>query len=62
MSKLAFILGFILIYRPGGVMVIVEENEHGDTSSNLGRSWLHFKKYLYALERYETSYPSSNYE
>ena len=24
-----------------GVMVIVEENGHGDTSSNPGRDWLH---------------------
>ena len=26
----------------GGVMVIVVENGHGDTSSNPGRDWLHF--------------------
>ena len=25
-----------------GVMVIVVGNEHGDTSSNPGRDWLHF--------------------
>ena len=25
-----------------GVMVIVVENGHGDTSSNPGRDWLHF--------------------
>ena len=25
-----------------GVMVIVIENGHGDTSSNPGRDWLHF--------------------
>ena len=25
-----------------GVMVIVAENGHGDTSSNSGRDWLHF--------------------
>ena len=25
-----------------GVMVIVAGNGHGDTSSNLGRDWLHF--------------------
>ena len=25
-----------------GVMVIVVENGHGDTSSNPGRGWLHF--------------------
>ena len=25
-----------------GVMVIVVGNGHGDTSSNLGRDWLHF--------------------
>ena len=25
-----------------GVVVIVVENGHGDTSSNLGRDWLHF--------------------
>ena len=25
-----------------GAMVIVVETEHGDTSSNLGRDWLHF--------------------
>ena len=25
-----------------GVMVIVVGNEHGDTSSNPGRGWLHF--------------------
>ena len=25
-----------------GVVVIVVENEHGDTSSNPGRDWLHF--------------------
>ena len=25
-----------------GVMVIFIENAHGDTSSNLGRDWLHF--------------------
>ena len=25
-----------------GVMVIVTENGHGDTSSNSGRDWLHF--------------------
>ena len=25
-----------------GVMVIVEGNGHGDTSSNRGRNWLHF--------------------
>ena len=25
-----------------GVMVIVVGNEHDDTSSNLGRDWLHF--------------------
>ena len=25
-----------------GVMVIVVGNEHGDTSSNLRRDWLHF--------------------
>ena len=25
-----------------GVMVIVIGNEHGDTSSNPGRDWLHF--------------------
>ena len=25
-----------------GVMVIVTENGHGDTSSNPGRDWLHF--------------------
>ena len=27
-----------------GVMVIVEENGHGDTSSNHGWSWVHFPK------------------
>ena len=25
-----------------GIMVIVVGNEHGDTSSNPGRDWLHF--------------------
>ena len=25
-----------------GVMVIIVENGHGDTSSNPGRDWLHF--------------------
>ena len=25
-----------------GVIVIAIENEHGDTSSNPGRDWLHF--------------------
>ena len=25
-----------------GIMVIVEGNEHGDTSSNPGWDWLHF--------------------
>ena len=25
-----------------GVIVIVVGNEHGDTSSNTGRDWLHF--------------------
>ena len=33
------------IYKDGGahgVMVIVEGNGHGDTSSNPGQDWLHF--------------------
>ena len=35
---------YIYIYNGGahGVMVIVVENGHGDTSSNLGRDWLPF--------------------
>ena len=36
---------YIYIYKVGGargVMVIVVENGHGDTSSNPGRDWLHF--------------------
>ena len=36
--------GVMVIITGGarGVMVIVVENEHGDTSSNPGRDWLHF--------------------
>ena len=32
----------ILDYTENGVIVIVVRNEHGDTSSNPGRDWLHF--------------------
>ena len=32
----------ILLGGAHGVMVIVAWNEHGDTSSNPGRDWLHF--------------------
>ena len=36
--------GVIVIVSGGarGVIVIVIGNEHGDTSSNPGRDWLHF--------------------
>ena len=30
-----------------GVMVMVTGNEHGDTSSDPGRDWLHFTLHLY---------------
>ena len=37
--------GVLIMYNMGGargVMIIVVGNEHGDTSSNPGRDWLHF--------------------
>ena len=35
-------LPYIPIRGARGVVVIAEGNEHGDTSSNPGRDWLHF--------------------
>ena len=38
------VIFWIVINKEGarGVIVIVVGNEHGDTSSNPGRDWLHF--------------------
>ena len=36
-----------------GVMVIVLENGHGDTSSNRGRDWLHYYWYYYYFTSWE---------
>ena len=34
---------FVCVYHnSSGVVVITVGNEHGDTSSNPGRDWLHF--------------------
>ena len=35
-------LSIISLIGTCGVIVIVVGNEHGDTSSNPGRDWLHF--------------------
>ena len=44
MQKKWIILNRIISVRGAcGVMVIVVGNGHGDTSSNPGRDWLHFK-------------------
>ena len=41
---LSFWARLISVYIGGarGVIVIIVGNEHGDTSSNPGRDWLHF--------------------
>ena len=44
-----------------GVMVIVEENWHGDTGSYPGRDWLHFTWHKCPWERYESNYSPSSY-
>ena len=47
LSQLKDILTFAFTYKTRvsaacGFIVIVVGNEHGDTSSNPGRDWLHF--------------------
>ena len=37
-----YLSDYITLAGARGVMVIVVGNEHGDTSSNPGRNWLHF--------------------
>ena len=40
---IVIIINIIIIAR--GVMIIVVENGHGDTSPNPGQDWLHFTKH-----------------
>ena len=64
LSQFSMAINFTPNGSARGVVVIVLGNEHGDTSSNPGRDWLHFTYERYESnywERYESNYSPSSY-